>query len=226
VTDTLPITGVTFVSASQTPDSINGRELEFEIGNLAAGASKTITITVVVAATFEGELYNTAHVEGNEPETNLNNNDDDETTLVEADPSSIGGTVYVDRNNNGVHDSGEGVLSGVIVTLKGIDAAGATVIRTTTTNASGNYLFDELNAGTYRIIETQPTRYKDGKDAIGSHGGYLGEEPGPFIIPNDVSSDEVKDLFIGIELGTGIDATDYDFGEQAVSISKRNFLSR
>ena len=35
VTDTLPVTGVTYVSASQAPSSINGRELEFEIGNLA-----------------------------------------------------------------------------------------------------------------------------------------------------------------------------------------------
>jgi uncharacterized repeat protein (TIGR01451 family) len=226
VTDTLPATGVTYVSASLTPTSINGRDLAFEIGNLASGASRTITITVAVGSTFVGSLYNTAHVEGNEPETNLNNNDDDETTLVEAEPSSIGGTVYVDRNNNGVHDSTEGVIRGVLVTLKGTDNFGNTVIRTTTTDANGNYLFDDLNAGMYRIVESQPSFYKDGKDAVGSHGGYLGDNPGPFVIPNDVTTSEVKDLMLGIELGSGIDATDYDFGEQAVTISKRNFLSR
>jgi uncharacterized repeat protein (TIGR01451 family) len=226
VTDTLPATGVTYVSASLTPTSINGRDLAFEIGNLASGASRTITITVAVGSTFVGSLYNTAHVEGNEPETNLNNNDDDETTLVEAEPSSIGGTVYVDRNNNGVHDSTEGVIRSVLVTLKGTDNFGNTVIRTTTTDANGNYLFDDLNAGMYRIVESQPSFYKDGKDAVGSHGGYLGDNPGPFVIPNDVTTSEVKDLMLGIELGSGIDATDYDFGEQAVTISKRNFLSR
>lgn len=226
VTDTLPVTGVTYVSGSQAPSTVNGRNLEFEIGDLAAGASKTITITVAVAGNFEGELYNTAHVEGNEPETNLNNNDDDETTLVKSKPSSLGGTVFVDRNNNGIHDSGEGVIRGVLITLKGTDSFNNAVIRTTTTDANGNYLFSDLKAGTYRIIESQPSFYRDGKDSVGSHGGYLGENPGPFAIPNDVTAEEVKDLMLGIELGSGVDATDYDFGEHAVTISKRSFLSR
>lgn len=226
VTDTLPVTGVTYVSSSHTPSSINGRDVEFDLGNLASGASKTITITVAVSSTFIGTLYNTAHVEGNEPETNLNNNDDDETTLVQAKPSSIGGTVYVDRNDNGVRDPGEGGLQGVLITLKGVDNFGATVIRTTTTDVNGNYLFDELNGGMYRLVETQPSFYLDGKNRIGSHGGFLGENPGPFVIPNDVTAEEVKDLILGIELGGGVDATDYDFGELAVTISKRRFLAR
>ncbi len=225
VTDTLPVTGVSYVSSSQTPSSANGRDLEFQIGDMASGASKTITITVSVATNFVGTLYNTAHVEGNEPETNLNNNDDDETTLVKINPSSIGGTVYVDRNNNGVHDPTERTLANVAVTLKGTDATGTAVVRTTTTDSNGNYLFENLNSGDYRIIESQPTRYKDGKDAVGSHGGFLGENPGPFVIPNDVTSDQVKDLFIGIQLGSGINATDYDFGElDSTVISKRAFL--
>jgi uncharacterized repeat protein (TIGR01451 family) len=226
ITDTLPVTGVTYVSASQTPDSINGRELEFEIGNLASGASKTVTITVAVATTFVGTLYNTAHVEGNEQETNLNNNDDDETTLVKVDPSSIAGTVYVDRNNNGTHDPGESVLANVVVTLKGTNLAGTAVERMMTTDSNGNYLFENLEAGTYRITETQPARYRDGQDSVGTQGGFLGENPGPFAIPNDVTPDQIKDLIIGVQLGAGVDAQDYDFGELAVGSSKRNFISR
>ena len=113
---------------------------------------------------------------------------------------------------------GERVFATCVVTLKGTDNFGATaVVRTTTTDANGNYLFDELNAGTYRIVESQPSFYKDGKDSIGTHGGFLGENPGPFVIPNDVTDDEVKDLILGIELGSGVDATDYDFGELAVT---------
>jgi uncharacterized repeat protein (TIGR01451 family) len=226
VTDILPITGVTYVSASQTPDSINGRNLEFEIGNLAAGASKTITITVAVNTNFVGTLYNTAHVEGNETETNLNNNDDDEETIVKAQPSSIGGTVYVDKNNNGVHDPGESVLKNVVITLKGTDMSGNFVTKTTTTDTNGNYRFSDLVAGIYRLVETQPNFYKDGKDAIGTHGGYTGENPGPLTVPNDVTTNEVKDLFLGVELGSGVQANDYDFGELAVTISKRDFLAR
>lgn len=225
VSDTLPIAGVTYMGASQAPSAINGRDLEFEIGNMASGASRTITITVAVGSTFVGTLYNTAHVEGNEPETNLNNNDDDETTLVQVVPSSIGGTVYVDRNNNGARDDGERLLAGVVITLKGVDDFGATVVRTTTTDSNGNYLFDQLNSGMYMIIESQPAPYRDGRDSVGSHGGYLGEEPGPFVVPNDVSDDEVKDLIIGVELGSGIDATNYDFGELAVTGTKRSYIS-
>jgi uncharacterized repeat protein (TIGR01451 family) len=226
VTDVLPVTGVTYVSASQTPDSINGRNLEFEVGNLAAGASKTITITVAVNSNFVGTLYNTAHVEGNETETNLNNNDDDETTLVQAQPSSIGGTVYVDKNKNGVFDSGESVLKNVVVTLKGTDMSGNFVTKTATTDTNGNYRFSDLVAGTYRLVETQPNFYKDGQESIGTHGGYTGENPGPLTVPNDVTTNEVKDLFLGIELGSGVQANDYDFGELAVTISKRDFLAR
>src|SRR5690606_26281155 len=134
-------------------------------------------ITADVSSTYVGTLYNTAHVEGNEPETNHNNNDDDETTEVQAKPSSIGGTVYVDRNDNGVRDPGESGLQGVLITLKGVDNFGATVVRTTTTDAYGNYLFDNLNGGMYRLVETQPSFYRDGKNRIGSHGGFLGENP-------------------------------------------------
>jgi hypothetical protein len=217
---------VSYVTASQAPTSINGRDLEFLVGNLASGASKTITITVGVASNFVGTLYNTAHVEGNEPETNLNNNDDDETTIVKTDPSSIAGTVYVDRNNNGVHDAGESVLANVVVTLKGTNLAGTFVERTTTTDASGNYLFENLEAGTYRLTETQPSHFKDGKDSVGTHGGFLGENPGPLTIPNDVTPDQIKDLIIGVQLGSGIEAQNYDFGELAATISKRDFLRR
>ncbi len=226
VTDTLPASGVTFVSASQTPSSIDGRNLEFAIGDLARGATRTITINVAVNPSFVGTLINVAHVEGNEQETNLNNNDDDETTLVKINPASLAGSVYVDKNDNGIFDSGERPLGNVIITLKGTDITGAAVVRTTTTASNGSYKFNDLIPGTYRVIETQPSNYKDGKDRIGSHGGFLGEQPGPFVIPNDVTATEVKDLFLGIELAGGQNATNYDFGElAAVTIfSKQSFL--
>ncbi|TWU28341.1 DUF11 domain-containing protein [Bythopirellula polymerisocia] len=226
VTDTLPATGVTFVSASQTPSSINGRDIEFAIGDLARGATRTITIDVSVNQGFVGTLLNVAHVEGNEQEITLVNNDDDETTLVKVNPASLAGTVYADKNDNGVYDSGERPISNVLLTLKGTDITGASVNRTTRTASNGTYLFDNLVPGTYRVIESQPSSYKDGKDSIGTHGGYLGEQPGPFVIPNDVTADEVKDLVLGVELAGGQNATKYDFGELAVSISKRRFLAR
>jgi hypothetical protein len=117
------------------------------------------------------------------------------------------------------------LLANVVITLKGTDNQNNAVVLTTTTDASGNYSFNNLKSGTYRIIQSQPTGYKDGPDSIGSHGGFLGENPGPFVIPNDVTTDQVKDLFIGIQLDSGVDATDYDFRELAVPSSKRSYIS-
>jgi outer membrane protein OmpA-like peptidoglycan-associated protein len=58
------------------------------------------------------------------------------------------------RTTNGVADSGEPGLAGVTVRL--IAANGSTVLGTTTTDSSGNYLFSNLPAGTY-IVEVDRT---------------------------------------------------------------------
>lgn len=224
VTDNLPATGVSYQSASRTPDSIDGDQLKFNIGNLAKGQSTTFTVTVRVDDNFSGTLLNHVIVAGNEEEITLTNNEDTEPTLVKIDPASIGGTVFVDRNNNGVHDAGEAIIPNVTVTLKGVDIFNNTVVRTTTTDANGNYLFDNLNPGTYRLLETQPTKYKDGKDHIGTLGGATGLNPGPHLIPNDVNTEQVKDLFLAIQVESGDQGLDYDFGEQAIDTSKRDFI--
>jgi hypothetical protein len=206
------------------PDSFDGDLLTFHLGDLAKGESTSITINVRVDDDFSGQLLNHTEVSGNEPEITLANNQDTEPTLVKIDPASVGGTVFVDRNDNGVFDSGESTLSGVIVSLKGIDVMGATVVRTTFTAADGSYLFDNLNPGTYRIEETQPARFDDGKDHVGTLGGATGEDPGLFLIPNDVDSEQINDLLFGITLGSGDAGLQYDFGELSHNISKADFV--
>ena len=57
--------------ASQTPSSNTGRELTFDIGNLAVGATASVTIDVRVDETFSGTLINAANVRGNETEITL-----------------------------------------------------------------------------------------------------------------------------------------------------------
>lgn len=85
---------------------------------------------------------------------------------------SISGLVFCDSNGNGVKDSGEAAIAGVEIKLVG---AGGT--RTTNTLADGSYRFDGVCAGTYTLIETQPTGSPvsgDGKAYAGTCGGDAG----------------------------------------------------
>jgi uncharacterized surface anchored protein len=47
-------------------------------------------------------------------------------------------------------------MPGVLVTLRD---SGGNVVATTTTNSSGDYLFTNIPAGTYSLVQTQPTGY-------------------------------------------------------------------
>jgi hypothetical protein len=58
---------------------------------------------------------------------------------------SISGFTYVDANKNGVRDSGEAGIGGVVVTLSGA-ASG-----TATTAADGSYTFSGLKSGSYSV---------------------------------------------------------------------------
>ncbi|HUH09738.1 MAG TPA: SdrD B-like domain-containing protein, partial [Brevundimonas sp.] len=118
--------------------------------------------------------------------------------------SSIAGQVFVDSNNDGVRQAGEAPIAGVVVTLTGTDAAGGAVNRTATTNASGEWIIEDLLAGTYVVVETQPSNYSDGLDSAGSVGGDV-TTPG--------------DRISNIVLPVATDATDYAFGERGQGVS-------
>jgi SdrD B-like domain len=111
-------------------------------------------------------------------------------------PASLSGFVYLDANNNGVFDAGETGISGVTVTLRGTDDLGNTVVVGTLTDANGFYSFTGLRAGTYSLLETQPTGYLDGQDTIGTQGGLVS-----------------NDLFYDIVLQLGVDGKNNNFGE-------------
>jgi serine-aspartate repeat-containing protein C/D/E len=80
--------------------------------------------------------------------------------------ASIGDKVWLDSDCDGVQDTGEAGVAGVTVRL--LNTAGA-VLSTTTTDASGNYLFSNLAPGDYAIQVVAPTGYAfTGKDLGGN----------------------------------------------------------
>jgi len=63
----------------------------------------------------------------------------------------IGDTIFNDTNGNGVQDNGETGIQNVTVTIKN---ALTNATQTTTTDASGHYLFQNLAAGSYTVTVT------------------------------------------------------------------------
>lgn len=119
--------------------------------------------------------------------------------------AEVSGSVYVDGNNNGIRDTGEGGIPSVVITLSGTDANSNPVSETVNTDANGSYVFIGLppSDGTgYTLTETQPATWMDGTDSAGNAGGVVG---------NDVIS--------GIVLTNTAVATDYNFGELAGTLS-------
>lgn len=112
--------------------------------------------------------------------------------------NSISGFVYEDTDDDGIKDAGEAGIAGVTVTLTGTDDLGAAVSIVTTTAADGSYSFTNLRPGTYKINETQPPNYDDGKDTVGDAGG------------TNSANDELSAIqLLGCTHGKG-----YNFGER------------
>ncbi|MBK1986128.1 carboxypeptidase regulatory-like domain-containing protein [Sphaerospermopsis aphanizomenoides BCCUSP55] len=69
--------------------------------------------------------------------------------------ASLGDYVFADNNTNGIQDAGDTALAGVTVEL----VKNGVTVATTTTNASGGYLFENLIPGDYQVKFTAPTGY-------------------------------------------------------------------
>lgn len=94
----------------------------------------------------------------------------DDNNFCELAPSSIQGVVFVDGNGDCLRDADEDPLSGVAIELR--DASGGVVARTTT-NAAGQYNFENLAPGEYQIVELQPEGLFQGGQTIGTGDGQV-----------------------------------------------------
>lgn len=68
--------------------------------------------------------------------------------VVEA-PAEISGTYFLDANKNGIRDEGDTTVADALVTL--LNADGTSTGATTTTDANGDYVFADIDAGDYRV---------------------------------------------------------------------------
>ena len=145
-------------------------------GLLGPGEETNLTAT----ATVSGDVTNVGTVSGT-PVTpqddtipglaEVSDSDEADVRVQPAALASLGDTVWVDANRDGSQGTDELGLTGVTVTL--LDAGGS-VLASTVTDSDGNYLFDNLTAGTYSVRFTLPstswrfTSCDQGNDAFDS----------------------------------------------------------
>lgn len=106
----------------------------------------------------------------NTPDTQSNLTIDFGVFQQSSTTASISGRVFLDYNNNGTVNGPDSGMTGVTVTLTGGNLSAPLTVQT---DASGNFQFSNLGAGTYSIVETQPTTpaNQTGKDTAGNAGG-------------------------------------------------------
>ena len=139
---------------------------------------------------------------------------------------SVAGHVFVDVSDTGVFPPGAGGIAGVVVTLSGTTSSGADICAqraaltpplgcAVTTTADGAYSFADLPAGTYTLVEMQPSTFADGKEGSGTPGG---------VVNNSAFGASAATNTIGtIPIASGTVGTGYDFGERGVAIAGRVF---
>jgi len=90
-------------------------------------------------------------------------------------PASLSGRVFLDYDNSGTFNGPDVGIPGVTITLT--STWGEAIVRTTTTDAQGNYRFDNLASSMYTVTETQP-----GAPASGLGRSIVGTGGSPVIV--------------------------------------------
>lgn len=127
-------------------------------------AGKTVDQFLSIAnSALGGTNTGFTYSEINDAATALNENFDNGTVdkgyLTCGNPkAALGDKVWLDLNKNGIQDSEE--TGAANVTVKLYDCSTNNLIGTKTTDANGNYLFTELNPGSYKVEFVLPADYQ------------------------------------------------------------------
>lgn len=210
VSDTLPagmeLTGtptVAIIAGTTTATTCTGvagnTAFSCTLGTVSSGGEVDITIPVqVVATTSSPQTFNnTATVTTSSLDTVPANNSNSGSVVTNS--SALAGRVFRDFNNDGLVTAGDTGIAGITMTLTGTSFDGATINRTVTTDASGNYAFNNLPQGTYTITEgaVAETHLTDGTETAGTAGGNTA----------------VNDTISAINLPASTPASGYNFAE-------------
>ncbi|MDE0737393.1 MAG: hypothetical protein OSB47_16340, partial [Pirellulaceae bacterium] len=119
-------------------------------------------------------------------------------------PSTIGGTVYIDADNDGQHTTDSVSLAGVQMVLTGTDFQNATVNETVVSDENGYYEFSNLKptqSGTsYTVTQVQPGNLIDGQESLEA--------------PLVAAGNDTATVAIGIQ--GGVDSVNNNFGERGL----------
>ncbi len=185
-----------------------------EIGPFGIPDVESITFDAncnLYANTGSGELYLVDQMTGEvvgDPLIDVSGNDVEGMSCETSTPfgASISNYIWEDTNGDGIQDAGEDPIAGVIVNLLDdmgnpvLDPAGNPI--TATTDANGEYLFDNLPAGDY-TVEIDPSNFTAG----GALEGYA----------QTFDEDGGNDGTIDVTLDSNEDHITADFGFQGTA---------
>ena len=161
------------------------------------------TIEVDVTAATQGSYNN--NIPAGALQTTLGTSDQPANApLLVSTKGYISGKVFLDTTLplDGVYASGvDTPLAGVTIELRQGGACTGTLLFTTQTDAQGNYLFAELDAGTYSVCEpTQPTGTLNSHTTAGTIEGAGGGTPGTAANPTGTTS-QITGIVLQMEGG-------------------------
>ena len=140
----------------------------------------------------------------------------DHTAGAVASFTRLSGTVFEDFDADNVRDPGDPGIAGVTLTLQRLVSGDyVSTGRTAVTDAQGDYAFENLPVGTYRVVETQPAKYL----SVGAQAGTVDG-----ITRGTVAS---VDVLTSIVLVGGDDSIHNDFAEvRPAAVSGRVIVDR